>query len=84
MFPWSNFHIHRHPQFKRDGLIQADLDLHYLQAQIDGRVVGFDPSLPGIVGNLADLTLAGDYGWLSVIMDPTGAVIAMWKPKEGA
>ena len=25
----------------------------------------------------------GDYGWLSVIMDPTGAVIAMWKPKTG-
>ena len=23
----------------------------------------------------------GDYGWLSVIMDPTGAVVAMWKPK---
>jgi len=23
----------------------------------------------------------GDYGWLSVIMDPTGAVIAMWKAK---
>jgi len=25
----------------------------------------------------------GDYGWLSVIRDPTGAVIAMWKPKMG-
>ena len=25
----------------------------------------------------------GDYGWLSVIRDPTGAVIAMWKPQMG-
>lgn len=25
----------------------------------------------------------GDYGWLSVIRDPTGAVIAMWKPQTG-
>jgi predicted enzyme related to lactoylglutathione lyase len=30
---------------------------------------------------LQDVMEAGDYGWLSVIMDPTGAVIAMWKPK---
>lgn len=25
----------------------------------------------------------GDYGWLSVIRDPTGAVFAMWKPRVG-
>jgi len=33
---------------------------------------------------LQDVMQVGDYGWLSVIMDPTGAVIAMWKPKMGA
>ena len=32
----------------------------------------------------ADVMQVGDYGWLSVIRDPTGAVIAMWKPKMGA
>lgn len=31
---------------------------------------------------LQDVMQIGDYGWLSVIMDPTGAVIAMWQPKE--
>lgn len=30
---------------------------------------------------LQDVMQIGDHGWLSVIMDPTGAVIAMWKPK---
>jgi hypothetical protein len=33
---------------------------------------------------LQDVMLIGDYGWLRVIMDPTGAVIAIWKPKAGA
>lgn len=28
-----------------------------------------------------DVMEVGDYGWMSVIIDPTGAVIAMWKPK---
>lgn len=32
---------------------------------------------------LQDVMTVADYGWLSVIMDPTGAVIAMWKPKMG-
>lgn len=32
---------------------------------------------------LQDVMQVGDYGWLSVIRDPTGAVIAMWKNKEG-
>ena len=32
---------------------------------------------------LQDVMQVGDYGWLSVIRDPTGAVIAMWKPKMG-
>ncbi len=32
---------------------------------------------------LQDVMQAGDYGWLSVIRDPSGAVIAMWKPKAG-
>jgi len=31
---------------------------------------------------LQDVMKIGDYGWLSVIKDPTGAVIAMWKNKE--
>jgi predicted enzyme related to lactoylglutathione lyase len=30
---------------------------------------------------LQDVTEVGDYGWLSVIRDPAGAEIAMWKPK---
>ena len=30
---------------------------------------------------LQDVMEVGDYGWLSVIRDPTGAVLAMWKPK---
>jgi len=25
----------------------------------------------------------GDHGWLSVIIDPTGATFALWKPKMG-
>lgn len=30
-----------------------------------------------------DVMEVGDYGWMSVIVDPTGATIAMWKPKQG-
>lgn len=30
---------------------------------------------------LQDVMEIAEYGWLSVIRDPTGAVIAMWKPK---
>lgn len=30
---------------------------------------------------LQDVTEVGGYGWLSVIRDPTGAEIAMWKPR---
>ena len=26
------------------------------------------------------VTKVGDYGWMSVIQDPTGAYFAMWKP----
>ena len=32
---------------------------------------------------LQDVMQIGEHGWLSVIMDPTGAVIAMWKTNEG-
>ncbi len=28
-----------------------------------------------------DVMEVGEYGWMSVIVDPTGATIAMWKPK---
>jgi len=28
---------------------------------------------------LQDVMKVGDYGWMSIIQDPTGAVIAMWK-----
>lgn len=31
-----------------------------------------------------DVMAIGDHGWISAIRDPSGAVIAMWKPKEGA
>src|SRR5262249_40592235 len=30
---------------------------------------------------LVDVTEVGQYGLMSVISDPTGAVLAMWKPK---
>lgn len=30
---------------------------------------------------LQDAMQVGDYGWFSVIRDPTGAVIAMWQPR---
>lgn len=33
---------------------------------------------------LQDVMQIADYGRLSVIRDPTGAVIAMWQPKQGA
>lgn len=33
---------------------------------------------------LQDVMQVGDYGWFSVIKDPTGAVIAMWQPNMGA
>ncbi|MCL4469666.1 MAG: VOC family protein [Sulfuricella sp.] len=29
-----------------------------------------------------DVTEIGGYGWFSVIVDPAGAAIAMWKPKQ--
>jgi predicted enzyme related to lactoylglutathione lyase len=28
-----------------------------------------------------DVVEVGDYGWMSVITDPTGATLALWKPK---
>jgi predicted enzyme related to lactoylglutathione lyase len=33
---------------------------------------------------LQDVMAIGDHGWISVIRDPTGAVIALWQPKEGS
>jgi predicted enzyme related to lactoylglutathione lyase len=30
---------------------------------------------------LVDVTEVGQFGWMSVIRDPTGAAFAMWKPK---
>ena len=33
---------------------------------------------------LQDVKEIGEHGWISVIMDPAGAVIAMWKGKPGA
>ena len=30
---------------------------------------------------VADVMEVGEYGWMSVITDPTGATIAMWQPK---
>src|SRR5262245_63233197 len=30
---------------------------------------------------LQDVTEVGSFGWMSVIADPTGATLAMWKPK---
>jgi len=30
-----------------------------------------------------DVMEVGDHGWLSVIVDPTGATFALWKPKMG-
>jgi predicted enzyme related to lactoylglutathione lyase len=30
---------------------------------------------------LMDVTEVGEFGWMSVISDPTGAILAMWKPK---
>jgi predicted enzyme related to lactoylglutathione lyase len=30
---------------------------------------------------LQDVIEVGAYGWMSVIRDPTGAVLALWKPK---
>jgi uncharacterized protein len=31
---------------------------------------------------LVDVTEVGEFGWMSVITDPTGATLAMWKPKN--
>jgi uncharacterized protein len=30
---------------------------------------------------MMDKTEVGDFGWMSVIVDPTGATIALWEPK---
>jgi predicted enzyme related to lactoylglutathione lyase len=30
---------------------------------------------------LQDVTEVGSFGWMSVIADPTGATLALWKPK---
>jgi hypothetical protein len=32
---------------------------------------------------LQDVIEVGEYGWMSVITDPTGATVALWKPKQG-
>jgi predicted enzyme related to lactoylglutathione lyase len=29
-----------------------------------------------------DVTEVADYGWLSIIVDPTGATLGLWKPKS--
>jgi hypothetical protein len=29
-----------------------------------------------------DVTEVGEFGWMSVITDPTGATLAMWQPKK--
>jgi predicted enzyme related to lactoylglutathione lyase len=31
---------------------------------------------------LVDVTEVGEFGWMSVFTDPTGATLAMWKPKQ--
>jgi len=33
---------------------------------------------------LVDVMEVGQFGFMSVITDPTGATLAMWKPKSGA
>ena len=33
---------------------------------------------------MVDATEVGDYGFMSVIVDPTGAHLAMWQPKAAA
>ena len=33
---------------------------------------------------MKDVTEVMDMGWLSVIVDPTGAALGMWKPKPRA
>lgn len=30
---------------------------------------------------LLDVTEVGEFGWMSVVTDPTGATLGMWKPK---
>jgi hypothetical protein len=32
---------------------------------------------------LQDVMEVAEYGWMSVITDPTGATVALWKPKQG-
>lgn len=32
---------------------------------------------------LQDVMEVAEYGWMSVITDPTGATFALWKPKQG-
>ena len=33
---------------------------------------------------LMDVTEVSSFGWMSVITDPTGATLAMWKPKQAS
>ena len=30
---------------------------------------------------MRDVTEVADAGWLSIIVDPTGAMLGLWKPK---
>ncbi len=39
-------------------------------------------SLGGTI--IRDVHEAGDMGWLSIVMDPTGATFGLWKPKPRA
>ena len=29
-----------------------------------------------------DVTEVGDFGWMSVFTDPTGATLALWQPRD--
>jgi predicted enzyme related to lactoylglutathione lyase len=31
---------------------------------------------------MKDVMQVSDYGWLSIIADPTGAHLGLWKPKK--
>ena len=32
--------------------------------------------------DMKDVTEVADMGWLSIIVDPTGAILGLWKPRK--
>ena len=58
---------------------QPSIWLAYVQVDDIGAATQKAKSLGATI--VRDVTEVMDYGWLSIIVDPTGATLGLWKPK---